>query len=128
VGLPNPPRNPASGIPALLGAIHGAPAQPPTPAIRVPPVPDIHVITQQAAELATPRAHLAQLEADAAGVPQHNAAAPSPIPPVLFADQGTINRARMAAVAANEGDKKLSLPDIIPGFKANSLDVHEYHI
>ena len=66
------------------------------------------------------------LEAGAGGIPQRNMAAPPPVAPVLFTDQGAIDRARAAAVVANEGNKKPSLPDIVPGFKANSLDVREY--
>jgi len=45
---------------------------------------------------------------------------------VLFADPEAMNKARAATIAARDSDKKLSLPDIIPGFKANSLDVREY--
>jgi hypothetical protein len=48
------------------------------------------------------------------------------MPPVLFADQGTIDRARAAAAASKDNDKKPSLPEIIPGFKANPLDIREY--
>ena len=36
-----------------------------------------------------------------------------------------IDRARDAALAAKDGDKKLTLPRIIPGFKANSLDIRK---
>jgi hypothetical protein len=37
-----------------------------------------------------------------------------------------VNRARDAALATKDGDKKLSLLDIVPVFKANSLDVCRY--
>ena len=40
-------------------------------------------------------------------------------------EQDTIDRARAAAITSKDGDKKPSLPDVIPGFKANSLDVRE---
>ena len=127
VRLPNP-QIPALGIPAPNRAAADAPAQPPAPAIRALPVPDAQIITQQAAELVTLCARLAQLEAGAGGIPQRNVAAPPPIAPVLFANQGAIDRARAAAVVANESDKKPSLPDIVLGFKANSLDVREYGV
>ena len=123
--LPNP-QIPALGIPAPNRAAADAPAQPPAPANQALPVPDAQIITQQAAELVALRARLAQLEAGAGGIPQRNVAAPPPVAPVLFADQDAIDRARAAAVVANESDKKPSLPDIVPGFKANSLDVREY--
>jgi len=45
---------------------------------------------------------------------------------VLFVDQITIDKAQEAAITAKDGDKKPSLPDIIPGFKANSLDICEF--
>ena len=125
VRLPNP-QIPALGIPAPNRAAADAPAQPPAPANQALPVPDAQIITQQAAELVALRARLAQLEAGAGGIPQRNVAAPPPVAPVLFADQDAIDRARAAAVVANESDKKPSLPDIVPGFKANSLDVREY--
>ena len=125
VCLPNR-QIPALGIPAPSRAAADAPAQPPAPANQALPVPDAQIITQQAAELVTLHARLAQLEAGAGGIPQRNMAAPPPVAPVLFADQGVIDRARAAVVVANKSDKKPSLPDIVPGFKANSLDVREY--
>ena len=48
------------------------------------------------------------------------------VPPVLFANPEVIDRARDAAIAAKDGNKKLSLPEMIPGFKANSLDIRKW--
>ena len=79
---------------------------------------------QRATEAAALRAQLAQLEADRIDDPPQ-AGAP---PPVLFVNQSAIDRARDAAIAARDGDKKPSLPDIVPGFKANSLDVRESRV
>jgi hypothetical protein len=94
--------------------------------VHAPPLPDARVIEQQAAELAALRAQLAQLGAVRGGDPPRNAPAPAPGLPVLFANPEAVDRARAAAVAARDGDKKPALPDIVPGFKANSLDVREY--
>ena len=113
------PGNPAAQIPA-----EGRPAQLPAPDLQAPPLPEARIIEQQAAELATLRAQLAQLAAARDGEPPREV--PAPAPPVLFADPDAINRARAAAITAKDGDKKQSLPDIVPGFKANSLDVREY--
>jgi len=66
------------------------------------------------------RAWLAQLEA--AEVP-HLLLRLFPL--FCFVEPDMIDRARAAAIATKDGDKKPSLPDVIPGFKANSLDVRE---
>ena len=113
------PGNPAAQIPA-----EGRPAQLPAPDLQAPPLPEARIIEQQATELATLRAQLAQLAAARdSELPRE---VPAPAPPVLFADPDAINRARAAAIATKDSDKKQSLPDIVPGFKANSLDVREY--
>jgi hypothetical protein len=88
------------------------------------PLPEARIIEQQAAELAILRARLAQQEGERNNNPQLGV--PAPAQPVLFADPQVVDRARAAAIAARDGDKKPSLPDIVPGFKANSLDVREY--
>jgi hypothetical protein len=71
---------------------------------------------------------VAQLEAGEIRIPPHVGTAPRPTPvlPVLYVDQIAIDGAKDAAIATRDGDKKPSLPDIVPGFKANSLDVHKY--
>jgi hypothetical protein len=132
--------NPGHAAPPPLHPEPANPVQPPpapaeNPVVNAPAVdripapagpaalqPVIQVAQQCAAELAALRARLAQLEANGNKVPPHAGAAP----PVLFVDQSTIDKAREAAIAARDGDKKPSLPDIIPGFKANSLDVCEF--
>jgi hypothetical protein len=58
--------------------------------------------------------------------PPAPAVAPPPVPPVLFVDQATIDRARAAATALNDGNKKTTLPEVVPGFKANSLDIRKF--
>jgi hypothetical protein len=85
-------------------------------------------VERQAAELTALRAQLAQLRAGRGEDPPRAVVAPPYIPPVLFIGQEAVDRARDAAIAAKDGDKKLSLPDIVPGFKANSLDVREYAV
>jgi len=42
---------------------------------------------------------------------------------VLFADQDTINCAKAASAPSKEDGKKPILPDVVPGFKASSLEV-----
>jgi hypothetical protein len=124
--ISNPePANPAQPPPALAeNPVVNAPAIDRILAPAEPAAPQhvIQVAQQHAAELTALRARLAQLEADGNEVPPHAGAAP----PVLFVDQSAIDKAREAAIAARDGDKKPSLPDIIPGFKANSLDVREF--
>ena len=115
--IPNRPEVPAPGVPAPANPIC-APVQPPAD----PP----RVIDQHTTELAALRARIAQLERDADRAPPRPATPPRYVPPVLFADQDTIDRARAAAVASRDSDRKLSLPEIIPGFKASPLDIREY--
>jgi hypothetical protein len=44
-------------------------------------------------------------------------------PRVLFSDQETIDRVKAAVAPLKDDGKKLVLPDVVPGFKASSLDV-----
>ncbi|KIM82070.1 hypothetical protein PILCRDRAFT_8308, partial [Piloderma croceum F 1598] len=106
-----PAKNPVVNAPAIDRI--------PAPAGPVALQPVVQVAQQHTAESAALRARLAQLEADRNEVPPHAGAAP----PVLFVDQFAIDKAREAAIAARDGNKKPSLPNIIPGFKANSLNV-----
>jgi hypothetical protein len=46
-------------------------------------------------------------------------------PVQLFADPKEIDRAREAAAEAGAAEKKVVLPEVIPGFKANSLELGE---
>lgn len=129
VNTQNPPQAPAppapapaAGNPIAREPNNAEPAQPPAP--DAPPLPEARIIEQQAAELTVLRARLAQQEGERNGDPQLGV--PAPAQPVLFADPHVVDRARATAIAARDGDKKPSLPDIVPGFKANSLDVREY--
>jgi hypothetical protein len=119
VGNGGPPAVGNVALPIANGGAANGGARPP-PAGQAAPHPDPRLVEAQAAELVALRARLAQLEAGRGAAPP-----PPPIPPVLFAEPDTIDRARAAAIATKDGDKKPSLPDVIPGFKANSLDVRE---
>ena len=49
----------------------------------------------------------------------------------LFSDEAAIDRARaLAAAASSKEERKLTLPEVIPGFKASTLDICEcsFHI
>ena len=119
--------SPSSGITAATSSSVLNSAQHPPPASRAAPVPDAQIVAQQAAKLAALRTRLSQLKAARPIAPQAMAAPlPSLVPPVLFANLEVIDRARDAALAAKDGDKKLLLPEIIPGFKANSLNIHKW--
>jgi hypothetical protein len=41
----------------------------------------------------------------------------------LFTDQDTIDRVKAASTLSKDDGKKLVLPDVVPGFKASSLEV-----
>jgi hypothetical protein len=94
-----------------------------SPPIAGQPAPFPPAADQRMVELAALRARIAQLEAAQPAEPCDVNVQPSL--PVLFTDPETVDRARSAAVAAKGDDKKAPLPDIVPGFKANSLDVRE---
>ncbi|KIM82072.1 hypothetical protein PILCRDRAFT_8310 [Piloderma croceum F 1598] len=121
----NPPQAPAPPAvnPVAWEPNNAGPAQPLAPGTPpgAPPLPEAHIIEQQAAELTILRAHLAQQEGKRDKISQPGV--PAPAQPVLFADPQVVERAKAAAVAARDGDKKPSLPDIVPGFKANPLDI-----
>jgi hypothetical protein len=119
-GAPADP--PAVGEGPLRTAAVGDEAHPPAPADRVDRPNANAIELGAAAELIALRARIAQLKA----VAPHMGAAPPPIPPVLFATPEVIDRVREAAAASRDNDKKIPLPDIVPSFKANSLDVREY--
>jgi hypothetical protein len=121
-----PPRGPEPnshvGPPAAGGVapVANGGAQPPAPAGHAAPPPVAQTFEEQAAELAVLQARLAQLEANRRATP-----VPPPVPPVLFVNQDVIDGARAAAVTTKDSDKKPSLPNVIPGYKANSLDVRK---
>jgi hypothetical protein len=45
--------------------------------------------------------------------------------PTLFASPEEVERARAAIIEAKRDEPKVSLPDVVPGFKANPLDTGE---
>jgi hypothetical protein len=47
--------------------------------------------------------------------------------PTLFASPEEVERARAAIIEAKKDEPKVSLPDVVPGFKANPLDTGESH-
>jgi hypothetical protein len=52
---------------------------------------------------------------------------PEPAHNVLFVNNDTLAQFRGIASAKEESPKKVLLPDIIPGFKASSLDIGEHY-
>jgi hypothetical protein len=77
------------------------------------------------AELTALRARIAQIEA---GIQQQPTQATRNLqvqPPVLHANPEAVELARRAVAASKDAEKKLSLPDIVPGFKASSLNIHK---
>ena len=132
LGRPGPPpasssssrTSPSSGITTATSSSIANSAQCSPPASGAAPIPDAQIVAQQAAELAALQTRLSQLEAARPVAPQAMAAPPpSLVPPILFTNPEVIDRARDAAVATKDSDKKLLLPEIIPGFKVNSLDI-----
>jgi hypothetical protein len=81
---------------------------------------------QRAVELAALCTRIAQLEAAHPADPCPEAAVCPPVLPILFADLEAVDKVKAAAIAAKGDNKKTPLPEIVPGFKANSLDVREY--
>ena len=117
---------PSNSIPGPLPAAPIAP-NPSLPVIHVAPAAGRQVLAQQTAEIAALCTRLGQLEATRQLLSQAAVApAPASAPPVLFVPPDAVNRARAAALATWDSDKKLLLPKIIPGFKASSLDIREY--
>jgi hypothetical protein len=51
---------------------------------------------------------------------------PEPAQNLLFVDEDAFAQLRGMAVAKEESQRKVSLPDIVPGFKASSLDTGEH--
>ncbi|KAG1790474.1 hypothetical protein EV424DRAFT_925814 [Suillus variegatus] len=103
------------------------PTQPPAAQVAAPAVAQPDPAAQRRlAERAALQARLLQLDTEEANGAQPPANAP-PIPPLaLFADPATVEQARATAAALHVESKKISLPDLIPGFKANPLDASKY--
>jgi hypothetical protein len=76
----------------------------------------------QADEIQALKTRLERYEKD--GTPLANTQQPQ----VLFSDQDTIDRVKAATAPSKDDGKKLVLPDVVPGFKASSLDVGKFPI
>jgi hypothetical protein len=76
-------------------------------------------VAEQATEIAALKARLALYEGDA----PDGGDAP---PPALFLDPTGLARVRAAAAATRGEDKKVELPDLVPGFKSSALDIGEH--
>jgi hypothetical protein len=105
--------HPANGPQATRPAAGGInPINPETAPPAVGPNPQ-----SQADEIQALKARLESYEKD--GTPLANMHQPR----VLFSDQETIDRVKAAVAPLKDDGKKLVLPDVVPGFKASSLDV-----
>ena len=91
-------------------------------------------LAQQAAELAALCMRISQLKAARQLPPQPIATPIAPpvaapvaalIPLVLFVQPEVVNKVKEATLAARESDKKITLPKIVPSFKASPLDICE---
>ena len=71
----------------------------------------------QADEIQSLKARLERYEKD--GTPLANMHQPQ----VLFSDQDTIDRMKAITASSKDDGKKLVLPDVVPRFKASSLEV-----
>ena len=93
-------------------------------------------------EVLDPQDRIAQLEAELAAlravrpgqqtVSAETEALPPIIPQVapllrLFEDDTTLSHFKNALAIKEESGKKPSLPEIVPGFKANALDLGRHH-
>ncbi|KAG2741741.1 hypothetical protein P692DRAFT_201810116 [Suillus brevipes Sb2] len=113
-----PAKQPASKQPAPAGTT-SAPS---------PPNPPTASPSQQMVDVAALLSRIAQLEHEQA----LRAAQPIELPPkapapTLFASPEEVERARAAIVEAKKDEPKVSLPNVVPGFKANPLDTGENH-
>ncbi|KAG2135440.1 hypothetical protein DEU56DRAFT_948938 [Suillus clintonianus] len=102
-----------------------------TPPVNIPdaPSPQAHPApapVQQAVDIAALLAHIAQLEQEqTARATQPAEPSSRTIPPTLFVSPEEVEKARAAVVAARKDESKVTLPEIVPGFKANPLDTGE---
>jgi hypothetical protein len=78
------------------------------------------------AEHAAIQARLLELDAEEATGACHPAQAPLNPLPALLVDPATVDKACAAAAALQFEAKKISLLELVPGFKANPLDASEY--
>ncbi|KAG1727421.1 hypothetical protein EDB19DRAFT_1833116 [Suillus lakei] len=127
--LPGAPAKSTAKPAAKPSAKQAAPKQP-TPAnapaalnCQAPPAP---APTQQTANVASLLARIAQLEQEQAA----RVAQPVELPlrtvlPMLFASPDEVEKARAAIITARKDEPKVTLLDIVPGYKANPLDTSE---
>ncbi|KAG2034920.1 hypothetical protein BDR03DRAFT_1001311 [Suillus americanus] len=105
-----PAAKPAAKQPTKQPALK-QPAPASTPSAPSPPNPPATAPMQQTVDVAALLSRIAQLEQEQA--------APAP---TLFASPEEVERARAAIIEAKKDEPKVSLPDVVPGFKANPLN------
>lgn len=73
------------------------------------------------------RSWILQLEQEQAGRKSYSLSPNPPAPtPTLFASPEEVERARAAVTAAKRDEAKVTLPEVVPGYKANPLDAGEF--
>ncbi|KAG1872301.1 hypothetical protein DFJ58DRAFT_836880 [Suillus subalutaceus] len=119
VAQPNsrpPATNPQS---SLVPTQNQASSVHPGPPNAVQPVPTSQ---HRLAERAALQARLRKLDAEDADILVPPVNSPSAPLPAMFANPAVVDQARVAAVAPHMDLKKISLPDLVPNFKASPLD------
>ncbi|KAG1726068.1 uncharacterized protein EDB91DRAFT_1086889 [Suillus paluster] len=127
--LPGAPAKAAAKPAAKPSAKQAAPKQaapataPPAPSPQSPPTA---APAQQTADIAALLTWIAQLEQEqAARNTQPIEPPPKAANPTLFTSPEEVEKARAAIIAAKKDEPKVSLPDVVPGFKVNPLDTGE---
>ncbi|KAG2034919.1 hypothetical protein BDR03DRAFT_1001310 [Suillus americanus] len=126
---------PLPGAPAATAAATAAakpPSQQPTskqpapastPSAPSPPNPPAAAPMQQTVDVAALLSRITQLKQEqAVRTAQPIELLPKAPAPTLFALPEEVERARAAIIEAKKDKPKVSLPDVVPGFKANPLD------
>ncbi|KAG1717737.1 hypothetical protein EDB19DRAFT_2047237 [Suillus lakei] len=122
-----PTAKPAAKQPAKqLASKQPAPVStPPAPSPLNPPAA---APAQQTVDVAALLSRIAQLEqGQAERTAQPVELPPKALTPTLFASPEEVERARAAIIAAKKDKPRVSLPDVVPGYKANPLDTGESH-
>ncbi|KAG1727794.1 hypothetical protein EDB19DRAFT_2028107 [Suillus lakei] len=117
-----PTAKPAAKQPAKqLASKQPAPVStPPAPSQLNPPAA---APAQQTVDVAALLSRIAQLEREQAErTAQPVELPPKALTPTLFASPEEVERARAAIIAAKKDEPRVSLPDVVPGYKANPLD------
>ncbi|KAG1738350.1 uncharacterized protein EDB91DRAFT_1082744 [Suillus paluster] len=93
---------------------------PDAPSPQAPPAP---APPQKAADITALLARIAQLEQEQAARTMQPAEIPHrTVPPMLFTSPEEVEKARAATTAARKDKSKVTLLEIVPGYKANPLD------